>query len=435
MDRDVGPTAEAYTADIGYVRKYSASGAVVWEQRFAVLEWETDQDFPMPGHLALDPSGSVLAVSGETYGTLAAGLTNAGNADAFVATFAASDGAPGWVKEWGTAENDNAIAVAIDSQGRVAVTSTLGLSATPGSIRQFDSSGSLTWSGQLASQLGKPPQTVGADIAIGPDDQIAVGGVATGIGQVNPAIWLFASDGTAGWSTIPADIGAYHGVAYGPGGLLYATGDYRTSQSDNDPKMILVRVGPSDTTAPTVTLAQAAGQADPTNTSPVNFSLVADEALDTTTVTAADFTVTNGTIGPIACSGTPTTCTIPVAPTADGAVTIAPSGSFSVADQAGNAQTTVGGTDRSVTYDTSGPVITASSKLQGTKVTVTFTVTGATSSTTCALDSADYATCTSPWTATLVKGTYTLHIQASDALGNPTAKDVSFTIKSGAKPK
>jgi hypothetical protein len=526
-----------YTADVGYVRKYDPSGEPAWEKRFAAIDWEANYDFPMPHDLALNSSGTVLAVSGETYGTLVSGYTNpSSGADAFVATFAADDGTIGWIRQWGTTQTDVALAVAIDSQGRVVVASTVGTSAVASSIRQFDSTGSQLWSGSLATLAGRPPQTVGRDIAIGPSDQIAVAGnVSSVAGGIYPAIWLFEPDGTAGWAAIPDDIALYHGVAYGAGGLLYAAGDYRaTEYALND--MLLVRVGPTDTTAPTValaqaasqldptnvgpvsfalvadealdettvtaadfsitngtigtiacsgylattctipvtptadgvvsiepsasfsvadptghaqttvggadrsivfdataptvTLAQAAGQADPTGVSPVSFSLVADEALDTTTVTSADFAVTNGTIGTIACTGNPTTCTIPVTPTTDGAVTIAPSASFSISDLLGNAATTAGGTDRSVTYDATGPLITASSKVQGSKVVISFSVTGA-ASFTCTLQGAAVSPCTSPWTSSLLKGTYHFVIEATDAGGNVTSKEVVFTIKSG----
>jgi hypothetical protein len=83
----------------------------------------------------------------------------------------------------------------------------------------------------------------------------------------------------------------------------------------------------------------------------VEFSLIADEQLDTSSVDGTDFdTNGTGTLGLISCSGSPTTCTIPVTASAYGAVMIAPSPTFSVADLSGNAQTTAGGTDRSVTY-------------------------------------------------------------------------------------
>ncbi|MGI9117634.1 MAG: beta strand repeat-containing protein, partial [Gaiellales bacterium] len=143
-----------------------------------------------------------------------------------------------------------------------------------------------------------------------------------------------------------------------------------------------------DTTAATVTLAQASGQADPTKASPVLFTLSSSETLDATTVTAADFTVANGTP---TVSGSGSSYTISVVPTGQGAVTIAPSGSFSVNDLAGNATTTAGGTDRSITYDTVAPTLTLQ---QGgaqadptNSSSITFTLT--------ANETLDAATCTS----------------------------------------
>ena len=111
-----------------------------------------------------------------------------------------------------------------------------------------------------------------------------------------------------------------------------------------------------DATAPTVTLAQAGEQADPTSGSAILFRLAVSEALDASSVTGADFTLTNGTVAAIDC--TASTCTITVGATGQGAVTIAASGTFAVADLAGNAATTAGGTDRTVTYDTTAPTLT-----------------------------------------------------------------------------
>ena len=116
---------------------------------------------------------------------------------------------------------------------------------------------------------------------------------------------------------------------------------------DTSPASISVFV---DSVPPFVTLEQAPGQADPTNATPISFRLSSNENLDAGTVTAGDFSVTNGSVASV--SGTGDTYTIEVTPTADGAVSIAPSPSFSVADTFGNAATTAAGTDRSVTYDT-----------------------------------------------------------------------------------
>ena len=82
-----------------------------------------------------------------------------------------------------------------------------------------------------------------------------------------------------------------------------------------------------DSVAPTLTLEQATGQADPAKNSAISFTLSANEALDGATITASDFTVTNGSTPVVTGSGT--TWTITTTATADGNVAIAPSGTFS----------------------------------------------------------------------------------------------------------
>lgn len=124
----------------------------------------------------------------------------------------------------------------------------------------------------------------------------------------------------------------------------------------------------TESLAPTLTLQQGCTntfsstttvlQKDPTNSNSIIFTLTADEALDPTSVTSSDFTVTNGTVSSISCDST--ICRITVTAVATGDVVIAPSGSFSVSDIQGNAATTAGGTDRTVTYDGSAPTLLSS---------------------------------------------------------------------------
>ena len=111
-----------------------------------------------------------------------------------------------------------------------------------------------------------------------------------------------------------------------------------------------------DITAPTLTLEQAADQADPAKNASIKFTLTANEPLDGTTVTASDFSVMNATGTTV--SGSGATYTITATASGQGAVTIAPAAGFSVSDVAGNAQTTAGGTDRSVTFDSIAPTVT-----------------------------------------------------------------------------
>lgn len=120
-------------------------------------------------------------------------------------------------------------------------------------------------------------------------------------------------------------------------------GDVRTRVASGDRTVVY------DTTPPVVSLAQAATQADPTTVRTMEFTLGADTPLDPTSVSAADLAVTNGSLQAIDCSAA-TRCTLTVRAGVAGAVTVAPSPSFAVADLAGNAQTTASGADRQVTY-------------------------------------------------------------------------------------
>lgn len=106
--------------------------------------------------------------------------------------------------------------------------------------------------------------------------------------------------------------------------------------------------------SPEVTLGQAEGQADPTNVAAIEFALSANEDLDSNTVDASDFDVANGTIDSVTGSGAE--YVIAVTATAEDAVTISESGTFSVSDLTGNPVTAAGGDDRSVTYDVTPPV-------------------------------------------------------------------------------
>jgi hypothetical protein len=79
---------------------------------------------------------------------------------------------------------------------------------------------------------------------------------------------------------------------------------------------LIANQGPSDTTAPTVTITCT--QTGPTATSPLNFTFTLSEV--STDFALADITVGNGTAGNFAGSGTSYTCD--VTPTAGGAVTV-----------------------------------------------------------------------------------------------------------------
>ena len=71
-----------------------------------------------------------------------------------------------------------------------------------------------------------------------------------------------------------------------------------------------------DATAPTLTLAQAADQVDPAKNAAIRFTLSANETLDAATVTASDFTVTNGSA--VTVTGSGSSFTLTTTPSAQG---------------------------------------------------------------------------------------------------------------------
>ena len=111
-----------------------------------------------------------------------------------------------------------------------------------------------------------------------------------------------------------------------------------------------------DGVAPTVTVNQGAGQADPTNVSPVSFDVVFSEPV-------TGFDATDVTIGGTASTGAPTvtplsstnyTITVPVL--GDGTITASVAAN-KAQDAANNGNTASTSTDNSVTFDTTAPTV------------------------------------------------------------------------------
>jgi uncharacterized protein len=111
-----------------------------------------------------------------------------------------------------------------------------------------------------------------------------------------------------------------------------------------------------DATAPSVTINQAAGQADPTGNSPINFTVLFSEAV--TGFTNADVSL-SGTAGATTAivTGGPTTYNVAVSGmTANGTVT-ASIPANAATDSVGNGNTASTSTDNSVTFSNTAPTI------------------------------------------------------------------------------
>src|SRR5205814_435449 len=112
-----------------------------------------------------------------------------------------------------------------------------------------------------------------------------------------------------------------------------------------------------DITPPTVTINQAAGQADPTNTSTINFTVVFSESV-------SDFATGDVTLGGTAgattatVTGSGTTYTVAVSGMTGNGTVIASVEAAVVQDAAGNASTAPTSTDNTVTYDATAPTVT-----------------------------------------------------------------------------
>jgi hypothetical protein len=110
-----------------------------------------------------------------------------------------------------------------------------------------------------------------------------------------------------------------------------------------------------DTTAPTVTINQAGGQADPANVSPVNFTAVFSESV--TGFTSSDVTIT-GTAGgtkTVTVTGSGATYNVAVSGMTSSGTVIATIPANGANDAAGNGNAASTSTDNTVTYDAAAP--------------------------------------------------------------------------------
>jgi Ca2+-binding RTX toxin-like protein len=137
-----------------------------------------------------------------------------------------------------------------------------------------------------------------------------------------------------------------------------------------------------DITAPTVTVSQAAGQADPTNVSPINFTVTFSEPIVVGSFTAADVTL-SGTAGATtaAISSTPDPLVYHVAVSGmtSSGIVIASIPAGAVQDAAGNLNLISTSIDNTVTYDITAPTVTVNQAAGQTDPTgaslINFTVT------------------------------------------------------------
>src|SRR5207244_3568069 len=116
-----------------------------------------------------------------------------------------------------------------------------------------------------------------------------------------------------------------------------------------------------DNVAPTVTINQAATQADPTSASPINFTAVFSEAVSGFTGTGVTIGGTAGGTKTVTVSGGPSTYTVAVSGMTTAGTVIASLAAGVAQDAAGNTNTASTSTDNSVSFDATGPTVSISS--------------------------------------------------------------------------
>src|SRR5437762_6491921 len=112
-----------------------------------------------------------------------------------------------------------------------------------------------------------------------------------------------------------------------------------------------------DTTPPTVTIDQAAGQADPTNSSPINFTAVFSKPVSGFTGAGVTISGTAGGTKTATVSGGPTIYTVAVSGMTTSGTVIATIAAGMATDAAGNLNTASTSTDNSVTFTPVSPIV------------------------------------------------------------------------------
>ncbi|WP_199248851.1 SBBP repeat-containing protein [[Phormidium] sp. ETS-05] len=202
-----------------WIAKYDSNGTQQWQKPLGNAGYDIANSA-----LTIGNDGS-LYVTGGTTGNING--TNQGATDAWVAKYD-SDGNQTWVKQFGTADEDEALGIAVDNTGKVYITgntkgSLAGTREGDGDawVTQLDSSGNLQWQ----TQLGTTAVDIARSVAVDNNGRVYIGGQTFGwlgetyAGSANH--WI--GDNAAWWAGI-------HGDKSGLGGTYYGNGDAWVAQ-------------------------------------------------------------------------------------------------------------------------------------------------------------------------------------------------------------
>src|SRR5437016_8728228 len=138
--------------------------------------------------------------------------------------------------------------------------------------------------------------------------------------------------------------------------VLWGTG--RGSYGRTGVSVTVTAPPPPDTTRPAVTINQAAGQADPTGSSPINFTAVFSEPVSGFSGAGVTLSGTAGGTKTVTVSGGPSTYNVAVSGMTTSGTVLASIPAGVANDGAGNTNVASTSTDNSVSFDATPPTVT-----------------------------------------------------------------------------
>jgi hypothetical protein len=152
--------AKQFGSEDAFVRKFGPTGKALWTRQFGTTQSDVAHG------VAVDASGDVVVV-GRTDGAL--GKAQAGGGDAIVRRYSPS-GRLRWTRQFGTAERDEALGVAIDGSGNAYVVGYVGAALVGAGfgtddafIRKLGLGGKVRWTRQFGTASGDYANAVVTD--------------------------------------------------------------------------------------------------------------------------------------------------------------------------------------------------------------------------------------------------------------------------------
>src|SRR5438132_4466574 len=188
--------------------------------------------------------------------------------------------------------------------------------------------------------------TVTVSVTASASDNVGVVGVQFQLDGINGGAEDTTSPYSVSWNTTSSSNGSHT--------ITAVARDAAGNRSTSAPVTVTV-----DNVAPTVTINQAATQADPANAAPINFTVVFSEPVSGFTGTGVTLSGTAGGSKTVTVSGGPSTHNAAVSGMSTAGTVIASIGAGVASDAAGNTNTASTSIDNTVTFnaaDTTPPV-------------------------------------------------------------------------------